>query len=145
MPRVSPGNAVRVTSDAYPGRRFSGRVARVLHALDPRTRTMGIEVDIPNPENLLKPGMYARVELVVEVRPGALLLPLEVLTGTQGAPTVLVVRDGKVAATVVELGPTDGPLVQVVKGLGPDSQIILQGKELVRDGMAVSAVPAKVY
>ena len=145
VPRVRPGNAVRVTSDAYPGRRFSGRVARVLHALDPRTRTMGIEVDIPNPENLLKPGMYARVELVVEVRPGALLLPLEVLTGTQGAPTVLVVRDGKVVATVVELGPTDGPRVQVVKGLGPDSQIILQGKELVRDGMAVTAVPAKVY
>jgi RND family efflux transporter MFP subunit len=145
VPRIRPGNAVRVTSDAYPGRRFSGRVARVLHALDPRTRTMGIEVDIPNPENLLKPGMYARVELVVEVRPGALLLPLEVLTGTQGAPTVLVVRDGKVVSTVVELGPTDGPLVQVVKGLGPESQIILQGKELVRDGMVVSAVPAKVY
>ena len=70
VPRVRPGNAVRVTSDAYPGRRFSGRVARVVHALDPRTRTMGIEVDIPNPEHLLKPGMYARVELVVEVRPG---------------------------------------------------------------------------
>jgi RND family efflux transporter MFP subunit len=143
--RIRPGNVVRVTSDAYPGRRFSGQVARVVHALDPRTRTMGIEVDIPNPENLLKPGMYARIDLVVEVRPDALLLPLEVLTGTEGQPTVLVVRDGKVASTAVELGPTDGPQVQVVKGLGPDAQVILQGKELVRDGMAVKAVPAKAY
>jgi RND family efflux transporter MFP subunit len=143
--RIRPGNVVRVTSDAYPGRRFSGRVARVVHALDPRTRTMGIEVDIPNPENLLKPGMYARIDLVVEVRPDALLLPLEVLTGTEGQPTVLVVRDGKVSSTVVELGPTDGPRVQVVKGLGPDAQVIFQGKELVRDGMAVKAVPAKAY
>jgi membrane fusion protein (multidrug efflux system) len=108
---------------------------------------MGVEVDIPNPGNLLKPGMYARVDLVVEVRPDALLLPLEVLTGTgtEGRPTVLVVRDGKVVATAVELGPTDGPHVQVVKGLEPDSQVIVQGKELVRDGMSVSAVPAKSY
>jgi membrane fusion protein (multidrug efflux system) len=147
VPRVRPGNVVRVTSDAYPGRQFSGRLARIVHALDPRTRTMGIEVDIPNPDNLLKPGMYARVDLVVEVRADALLLPLEVLTGSgiEGRPTVLVVRDGKVAATVVELGPTDGSNVQVVKGLGPDAQVIVQGKELVRDGMVVTAVPAKTY
>jgi len=46
---------------------------------------------------------------------------------------------------VVELGPTDGPRVQIVKGLGPDAQVIVQGKELVRDGMAVKAVPAKAY
>jgi membrane fusion protein (multidrug efflux system) len=143
--RVRPGNVVRVTSDAYPARHFSGRVARVVHALDPRTRTMGIEVDIPNPENLLKPGMYARVDLVVEVRSGALLVPLEVLTGAEGRPSVLVVRDGKVAAVAVELGPTDGPQVQVVKGLAPDAEVIFQGKELVRDGMAVRAVPAKTY
>ena len=143
--RIRPGNVVRVTSDAYPGRRFSGRVARVVHALDPRTRTMGVEVDIPNPENLLKPGMYARIDLVVEVRQDALLVPLEVLTGAEGQPTVLVVRDGKVASAVVELGPTDGPQVQVVKGLAPDAEIIFQGKELVRDGMAVKAVPAKSY
>ena len=54
-------------------------------------------------------------------------------------------RDGKVASAVVELGPTDGPQVQVVKGLAPDAQVIFQGKELVRDGMAVKAVPAKSY
>ncbi len=143
--RIRPGNVVRVTSDAYPGRRFSGRVGRVVHALDPRTRTMGVEVDIPNPENLLKPGMYARIDLVVEVRQNALLVPLEVLTGAEGQPTVLVVRDGKVASAVVELGPTDGPQVQIVKGLAPDAEIIFQGKELVRDGMAVKAVPAKSY
>jgi hypothetical protein len=68
-----------------------------------------------------------------------------VLTGAEGQPTVLVVRDGKVASAVVELGPTDGPRVQVVKGLAPDAQVIFQGKELVRDGMAVKAVPAKAY
>ena len=143
--RVAVGNVVRLTTDAYPGRQFSGKVARVVHSLDPRTRTMGVEVDIPNPENLLKPGMYARVDLLVEVRRDALLVPLEALTGAEGRPTVLIVRDGKVATVTVELGPTDGPVVQIVKGVGPDAEIILQGKDLVREGMVVRAVPAKAY
>ena len=143
--RVGVGNVVRLASDAYPGRHFSGKLARVVHALDPRTRTMGLEVDIPNPEYLLKPGMYARVDLLIEIRRDALLVPLEALTGAEGRPSVLIVRDGKVALTPVELGPTDGPVVQVTKGLGPDTEVILQGKDLVREGMTVRAVPAKAY
>ena len=105
----------------------------------------GVSIDIPNPENLLKPGMYARVDLLVEVRPNALMVPLEVLTGAEGRATVLTVRDGKIAAAPVELGPTDGPVVQITRGLGPDTEVVLQGKDLVREGMAVHAVPAKSY
>ena len=106
---------------------------------------MGVEIDIPNPEDLLKPGMYARVDLLLEVRRDALMLPLEALAGGEGRPTVLVVRDGKVAVSPVELGPTDGPAVQVTKGVDADSDVILQGKDLVREGIAVRAVPAKAY
>jgi RND family efflux transporter MFP subunit len=145
VPRVRPGSVVRLATDAYPGRRFSGSLARIVHSLDPRTRTMGVEVDIPNSEQLLKPGMYARVELVLEVRRGALMVPLEVLTGSEGRPAVLVVRDGKVVRVPVELGPTDGPVVQLTKGPSAEDQVILQGKELVRDGQGVKAVPAVSY
>jgi RND family efflux transporter MFP subunit len=143
--RVGVGNVVRLTTDAYPGRQFSGKVTRVVHALDPRTRTMGLEVDIPNPDDLLKPGMYARVDLLIEVRRDALLVPLEALTGAEGRPTVMIVRDGKVVLAPVELGPTDGPVVQITKGVGPDTEVILQGKDLVREGTVVRTVPAKVY
>jgi membrane fusion protein (multidrug efflux system) len=145
VPRVRSGNIVRLATDAYPDRRFVGTVARVVHALDPRTRTMGVEVDIANPERLLKPGMYARVDLVLETRRGALLVPLEVLTGIDNRPSVLVVRNGRVATVPVELGPTSGSSVQIVKGLAPDDQVILHGKDLVRDGQTVRAVPAKSY
>lgn len=141
--RVRSGNAVRLTADAYPDRRFTGKVARVVHTLDPRTRTMGVEVEIPNPERLLKPGMYARVQLVLDVQRGALLLPLEALVGGELRPAVLLVREGKVVTQPVELGPTDGPSVQVVKGLRAADQVIVQGKELVREGQAVKAVPAR--
>jgi hypothetical protein len=73
------------------------------------------------------------------------LLPLEALAGTDGRPTVFVVRNGQVASQAVQLGPTDGPRVQIVQGVDPDAEVVLQGKELVRDGMVVKAVPAKVY
>ena len=102
----------------------------------PAHATMGVEVDIPNPENLLKPGMYARIDLVVEVRQDALLVPLEVLTGAEGGRpswSCGTARSRRRSWTRT----TDGPQVQVVKGLAPDAQIIFQGKELVRDGMAV--------
>ena len=141
--RVRVGNAVRLISDAYPGQTFRGTVQRVVHTLDPRTRTMGVEVEIPNRERLLKPGMYARVQLVLEVRRDALLLPLEALVGAETKPAVLVVREGKVTTVSVTLGEIDGGSVQVIKGLAPDDQVIVQGKELVREGQAVKAVPTK--
>jgi HlyD family secretion protein len=138
-------NRVRLTTDAYPDRRFTGAVARVVHALDPRTRTMGLEVDIPNPEHQLKPGMYARVELVLEVRPGALLVPLEALNSAGPRPTLLVVRDDKVVTVPVELGAPDGPRVQIAAGLRSDDQVVVQGKDLVREGQTVKVTPAKSY
>jgi RND family efflux transporter MFP subunit len=143
VPRVKVSNAVRMTVDAYPERRFTGTVSRVVHSLDPRTRTMGVEIEIPNGELLLKPGMYGRVRLLIEVRKGALLVPTDALVGAEARPAVLLVRDGKVASRIVELGVEDGPLVEITKGLGPDDQVILQGKELVREGQAVKAVPVK--
>jgi RND family efflux transporter MFP subunit len=143
VPRVRPGAAVRLTADAYPDRRFAGTIQRVVHALDPRTRTMGVEVELPNPERLLKPGMYARVQLVVDVERAALLVPLEALVGGESRPAVLLVRDGKVVTAPVVLGASEGSLVQIRKGLGPQDQVIVQGKELVREGQTVRAVPAR--
>ncbi len=140
--RVKPGATVRLTADAYPDRRFGGVVRQIVHALDPRTRTMGVEVEIPNPDRLLKPGMYARVQLVIEVERGALLVPLEALVGSESRPALLLVRDGKVVTAPVVLGASEGSLVQIRKGLGPEDQLIVQGKELVREGQAVRAVPA---
>jgi membrane fusion protein, multidrug efflux system len=141
--RVRTGAEVRLLADAYPNDRFGGVVKQIVHSLDPRTRTMGVEVEIPNRERLLKPGMYARVQLVLGVQRGALMVPLETLIGAESRPAVLVVRDGKVATATVQLGAADGAQVQVVKGLASDDQIILQGKELVREGQTVKAVPAK--
>src|SRR5216684_2229986 len=74
--RVAIGNSVRVTADPYKGEIFTGSVTRVVHNLDPRSRTMGIEVVIPNADARLKPGMFARVDAIVETRKNVLTVPL---------------------------------------------------------------------
>jgi multidrug efflux pump subunit AcrA (membrane-fusion protein) len=106
---------------------------------------MGVEVQIANPDLLLKPGMYARVEVVLEIEKGALLIPLEALDGSEANASVLVVREGKATRVPVRLGAADGPRVQIRTGLTGDDQVIVQGKDLVREGAAVKAIPAKSY
>ena len=85
--RVAIGNSVRVTADPYKGEIFTGSVTRVVHNLDPRSRTMGIEVVIPNADARLKPGMFARVDAIVETRKNVLTVPLESLRLGEGPPS----------------------------------------------------------
>ena len=140
--RVRVGSPVRLAVDPYQGETFTGSVARVVHNLDPRSRTMGVEVEIPNPGGRLKPGMYARVEVLVETRQGALTIPTEALRLGEAKPSVMLVRNGVVEAVVVELGPADARGVEVLKGLSDKDQVILQGKDLVKPKQKVRTVPA---
>ena len=140
--RVRVGSGVRLSVDPYRGDTFTGSVARVVHNLDPRSRTMGIEVAIPNPAGRLKPGMFARVEVLVETRTGALTIPGEALRLGEATPSVMVVRGGVVEPAPVELGASDARGTEVVRGLTERDQVILQGKDLVKPGQRVRTVPA---
>lgn len=140
--RVRVGTPVRLRADPYTNEIFSGTVARVVHNLDPRTRTMGLEVDIPNRDGRLKPGMFARVDLVVETRKAVLTIPVDALRLGEAKPTVMVVREGVAQGVVVSLGIADGERVEVVSGLADQDQLVVQGKDLVKPGQKVRAVAA---
>ena len=140
--RVKVGSAVRLAVDPYEGETFTGSVARVVHNLDPRTRTMGVEVEIPNRTGRLKPGMFARVEVLVETRQRALTIPAEALRLGEARPSVMLVREGVVETVPVELGAADTRGVEVRKGLGEQDQVILQGKDLVKPAQKVRTAPA---
>jgi membrane fusion protein (multidrug efflux system) len=140
--RVRVGSTAQVMVDAYPGKVFIARATRTVHALDPRTRTLGLEMEIPNADHRLKPGMYARVELLVATHPAALLVPGEAIRFEDSAPVLFLVQDGTVVRRPVAVGVTEGTLVEVTKGLSGGEAVIIQGKELVRDGQKVRAVPA---
>jgi membrane fusion protein (multidrug efflux system) len=137
---VRIGSVARVYVDAYPGQVFQAKATRIVHALDPRTRTLGVEMEIANAENLLKPGMYARVELVIGHHPRALLVHGEAIANEGDTPIVFVVNQGGVVGKRrIVTGVGEGTLVEVTSGLTGDERIIVEGKELVRDGQKVRA------
>jgi RND family efflux transporter MFP subunit len=141
---VRLGSTARVFVDAYPNRLFEGRATRTVHSLDPRTRTLGVEMEITNKEQLLKPGMYARVELLIDRHPGAILVQGEAITNEGDTPVVFVVdAKGVVAKRTITTGASEGTLVEVTQGLVGDERVIVDGKELVREGQKVRAETKK--
>jgi membrane fusion protein, multidrug efflux system len=138
--RVRIGSVASLTSDAYPGQIFEAKAVRIVHALDPRTRTLGVEMEVPNADLRLKPGMYARLELVVDHHPGAILVESEGIFSEGEQPVVFVVdQDGVVGRRTVTTGVGAGTLVEITKGLTGDEHVIVEGKELVREGQRVRA------
>jgi RND family efflux transporter MFP subunit len=94
MKRVPVGTAAAVEVDAFPGEKFSGRVSRVAPIFDPATRTAEMEIEIPNGSFRLKPGMYSRVQLVVDSRADALTVPRNALVELDGKPGVFIASTG---------------------------------------------------
>lgn len=140
---VHVGSVARVSVDAYPGRLFEATAVRTVHALDPRSRTLGIEMEIANHDHALKPGMYARVELVVDRHLGAVLVPGEAIKMEGDAPVVYLMRGDIVVRQPVTAGVTEGTFVEVTKGLAGNEPVIVEGKELVREGQRVRAEAAR--
>jgi RND family efflux transporter MFP subunit len=94
LKRVHAGTVAAVEVDAFPGEKFSGRVSRVAPVFDPATRTAEMEIEIPNGNYRLKPGMYSRVQLTVDSRDNALTVPRNALVEIDGKPGVFVASAG---------------------------------------------------
>lgn len=138
---VSAGLAVDATSPAYPGKVFSGTVASVDSRVDPGTRSVTVRAILPNPEGLLKPGMFLTVKLS-RGEADVLLVPEESLLPEQGNVYVYVVKDGKAAKRLVHTGQRRVGSVQVTDGLAPGEIVVTEGTQKLRDGAAVKVSEA---
>ncbi len=138
---VKIGQPAELRADAYPQRVFTGKVTRVVQALNPNTRTMTVEVDIPNPDRALKAGMFARVELVVGVHRDALQIPIDAVTRLESDQYVYTVADSKARKMPVVLGIRNNGLIEIVQGLQGAEPVIVSGKDLVADGTKVDPKP----
>ena len=137
VPLVRAGQRAEIRAEAYPLRVFEGTVTRIVQALNRATRTMTVEVDLPNKDHLLKGGMFARVEVLVDRHLNAIQIPLDAVSRLEEFQYVYVVQDGKAHQVQVQLGSRVDHRVEVVKGLAGDEQLIVSGKDLVSEGMAV--------
>ncbi|MEK7268037.1 MAG: efflux RND transporter periplasmic adaptor subunit [Nitrospirota bacterium] len=141
IPLVKIGQQAEVRAEAYPQRVFIGQVTRVVQALNRATRTMTVEVDLPNANHALKGGMFARVEVLVGRHPNAIQIPIDALTRLEDFQYVYVVRNGKAYEVAVEIGSRVENRVEITKGLTGTEQVIVSGKDLVSDGTSVQAHP----
>jgi HlyD family secretion protein len=132
--RVNAGMAADVGVDAYPGEVFKGRVARVAPILDPATRTAQMEVEVPNGDFRLKPGMYARVQITVDHRDAALVVPRNSVVDFEGKRGVFLASDSKAQFREVTLGLQEAERVEVVAGLGEGEKFVTTGAAGLKDG-----------
>ncbi len=135
---VKDGDAAVVTVTEYGGRRFTGAVTRHPQALAAGTRTMLVEVDLPNEDGTLLPGMYAQVDVTLTGRTSALRIPDDVLIFREGKTWVPVIDGDKLRVVEVTLGYDDGRWSEVLSGLTGDEALALNVGQTAKDGELVA-------
>ena len=121
-----------------------GRALLVNREVDTRTGTIQVRAEFPNPGNVLRPGQYARIRAVTEVRKGALLIPQQAVSELQGIYQVGVVgSDNKATIKTMTLGPQFGDMWVVDSGLQAGENVIVDGLQRIKTGMTVAPVPFK--
>jgi RND family efflux transporter MFP subunit len=138
--KVRAGLAARIEVDGYPNRIFAGTVARIAPVLDPETRTAEVEIEVPNPDTLLKPGMFARVTVIVGRRANALLVP-DASVVKRGSGYVVYKLTGGAEPVVnpisVETGVSADGRTEVRGAVKPGDLVVTVGSSLLREGQRV--------
>jgi RND family efflux transporter MFP subunit len=139
---VMEGVAIPFTVAAYPNEVFNGKVSRIAHAIDVKTRTMAVELDVPNGDGRLAPGTFCQVRWPMRRRGPSLLVPSTSIASTTGRTFVVRVHDGKAEWVDVKAGLTSGPLVEVFGDLHPGDEIAVRATDELLAGTAVRTKPA---
>jgi HlyD family secretion protein len=130
---VNPGDPAVVEVDAYPGEKFNGRIARVSPILDPATRTAPMEIEIPNRENRLKPGMYAKITLEIESRENVLIIPKAALIDSEGQRGIYQPNEeNRAQFKRVTVGLEDNEKAEIREGLREGEMVISTGAGALR-------------
>jgi RND family efflux transporter MFP subunit len=122
----------------YTGQKFQGKVVRTADAIDPATRTLLTEVDVPNPEGKILPGAYAQVHFDAKVNAPRLTVPINTLLFRAEGPRAAVVdANNKVHLRPIAIGRDYGSSVEVVSGLDKDDQVVVNPADSLEDGQKV--------
>jgi membrane fusion protein (multidrug efflux system) len=139
--RLRAGQNVLARTNAYPGRKFTGRVASIDSRVDPATRAVNVRAVVANSGAALKPGMFLTVELSQDNRQ-ALAIPEEAVVPEQARQFVYVVEDGVARKREVLLGRREPGYVEITSGLSAGDHVVIEGTIKLRDGAPVREVDA---
>jgi membrane fusion protein, multidrug efflux system len=139
---IEPGARVTFTVPAYPGETFSGPIARIAHSMDPKTRSMAVELDVANTGGQLAPGMYPTVRWPVRRPKPSLFVPPTSIVTTTERTFVVRVRNGVAEWVNVSRGQTNVDLVEVFGPLEAGDVIVRRATDELREGMRVNTKPS---
>jgi multidrug efflux pump subunit AcrA (membrane-fusion protein) len=134
---VQVGQNVSVTVSTYPDRSFSGRVHHISPSVTPNSRTLTVEAEVENGDNLLKPGQFATVRILLPQSEPAILVPARAVKTEAGTSRVFVIKDGVAQQRIVQLGQAEGDLIEIRSGVAADEPVATSNVELLSDGMTV--------
>lgn len=141
--QTRPGLRADLAVPEMPGQRFPGTLVRTSSSFDPATRTIMVELDVPNKDQRLFPGAYAEVHFKMKALAGTLTIPATSLIFRSHGLMVPVVRDGKAALLPVTTGRDFGNTVEVLTGLRADAEVIANPPDSLVDGEPIRVVSAK--
>lgn len=139
-PFIKDGDEATITATEFPGIEFKGSVTRHPKSLNDATRTMLVEIDLPNNDHKLYPGMYVKVRFNTNIEERSIEIPDSVLVFEHGKTYVPLVHDGYLHLAEVALGYDNGQTVEVIKGLDDSDMVALNVGQAARDGERVQPV-----
>jgi len=139
---IKTGMTADLSLAEFPGRKFQGKLVRTAEAITVTTRTLLVEIDVDNPTGTLLTGSYAEVHLAVPTQASTFLLPVNTLIFRSEGLHVATVKDGKVVLAAVTPGHDFGNQIEIVAGVKPDDQVIINPPDSIVSGQAVQIVQA---
>ncbi len=135
---VRTGQTINVTVEAFPNRAFTGRVVRIGPSLDVQTRALTVEAEVANPGNLLRPGMFAKSQLITAKNAPAVMVPQRAVVINAGLSKVFVIENGKAVERIVKTGATDGDLIEIAEGVKDGETVATSNQDKLQTGTMVS-------
>jgi len=138
-PYIKVGGKAVITLQEFPGQKFLGSVTRTAEAIDPATRTLLTEVDLPNPDGKLLPGSFGQVHFTAGSGVNKVTIPVNTLLFRAEGPRVAVVSGGKVSLRPISIGRDYGTTLEILGGLTPTDQIVVNPSDSLEEGQKVLA------
>lgn len=140
IPLLKAGMKAKIRTESFPGKIFEGKIVRISSALDPVTRTLQAEIDVPNSERLLKPGMYARIDVVLMEKPRALLIPRHAIVLSDGSKAIFILKGNQAIRRPVVTGYEQEQYIEILEGVSEGDQVVVKGQELIKERSTIRVV-----
>jgi len=134
---IKVGQRARIRGDGFPNRIFEGRVSVINPLVDPTSRTFRVKIDIANPQHILKAGMFARVQIVVDEHNGVLFVPRDALLTRDGKQVVFVAENAYAIMRPIEVGLTNDLHVEITNGVNEGEMVVVKGGYGLEDGVKI--------